>query len=272
MSVTFWVILMTLYELKNTLLNLRYVYLSRRDRSGVVNKLPVGPSPFKGPIAIILGGGRVSEEGGELLKDVGVDLAINASNFSGARIRNIVFEIPRTDQLTEEKMQVPPDHIKYLNGLLAKKAAGTRLYYRPSARDFSHKLYKSFLDAADYYSFERRFAVDNLEIAKFVSLPGLKPTPYYRFSIFLAIWWAVASGCKEIHLYGITLAHASPDPLGPGTHKSLRLVKGENSLTLLYKLWLELRTIGVDLKIDNGNSLSGVLPTIQGEENRTLNA
>ncbi|MDC1510705.1 hypothetical protein N8575_02055 [Gammaproteobacteria bacterium] len=213
----------------------------------------------------------MSPEGYELLKHIGVDLAINASTAADVSIRNVIFELAKTSPLQEKDLNFSQIQEPYLQNLRAKKAQGARLYYRPSIRDPSNTLYESFLDAADFYSYEQRFAVDNFEIMNYLCSPRLKPTPYYRQSIFLAIWWAVASGCSEIYLFGITLAHVSPKNPVLKNHPTLRLVKGENAFTLIYKLWLDLRTMGVELKIDNGCSLSGVLPPIFGDDIRMDN-
>lgn len=221
--------------------------LSNRDRKHVKGKLNIGPSPFMNNTAVILGGGSISDKGLRILETQGVDLALNSSKNDSLLIKNIMFEIPN---LTDDKQFI----FTYYDYLKKMHINGTKLYYRPSARDSQNELFNKFKNIIDYYVYEQRVTEDNHAIFKQFKHKNM-PIPYYRYSIFAAIWWAVLSGCKEIHLYGFELPHTIVNST-LDAHPTLKLVNGENVFTLLYKLWIDLLDYGIEIKIDNSGALS----------------
>ena len=223
-----------------------FEYLSAKDRRHVIKKLKPGPSPFLNNTAIILGGGKVLESDLKKLKNTGVDLALNRSWQESVEIRNIVFEIPKE-----------PDK-KYLEHLENMKASGSKLFYRPSYRDLNNGMYIQYEHIPDYFSFEQRVEVNNINILDQVKNNTDLPTPYYRYSIFLAIWWAVASGCKEIHLYGFELPHNLKENRVVFGSETLNFHKGDNAYTLLYKVWIDLLGDGIEIKMDDKGVLSNL--------------
>ena len=242
-----------------TLKNILYRYLSIKDRRHVLGLLKIGPVPFLNNAATILGGGNISENGLETLKQEGVDLAINQSFQQDVEIRNIVFELPRKFNSVDKTASLATNAAEeYLEHLIKMKQLGSKLYYRPSSRDATNGMFNRFGYLADYYSYEQRFVENNTNILNQCLNSNNAPTPFYRYSIFLAIWWAVAAGCKEIHLYGIELPHVFKEDQLDFGHKTLNIVKGENAYTLLYKLWIDLLDKGIVIKMDERGALSNL--------------
>jgi|SaaInlStandDraft_1057018.scaffolds.fasta_scaffold80964_2 hypothetical protein len=241
-----------------TLKNILYRYLSTKDRRHVLGLLKIGPVPFLNNAATILGGGNISENGLEILKQEGVDLAINQSFQQDVEIRNIIYELPKKSNLFDKTTSSSTNTEKYLEHLIKMKQLGSKLYYRPSSRDATNGMFNRYGDIADYYSYEQRFVENNTNILNHCLNSKNAPTPYYRYSIFLAIWWAVAAGCKEIHLYGIELPHVfKEDRVGFGS-VTLNIHKGENAYTLLYKLWIDLLDNGIEIKMDEMGAISNL--------------
>ena len=241
-----------------TLKNIWYRYLSTKDRRHVLGLLEIGPAPFPNEVATILGGGNISKNGLETLKKEGVDLGINRSFQQDVEIRNIIYELPKMSNLVDKDTSFTTNTEEYLKHLIKMKQLGSKLYYRPSSRDATNGMFNRYRYIADYYSYEQRFVENNTNILNHCLNSKYAPTPYYRYSIFLAIWWAVAAGCKEIHLYGIELPHVfREDRVGFGS-ETLNIHKGENAYTLLYKLWIELLDNGIEIKMDEMGALSNL--------------
>lgn len=238
--------------------NIRYKYLSSKDRRHIIGRLEVGPTPFLCSVATILGGGNISDSGLDKITRDGVDLAINQSFQPDVEIRNIIFELPKSPKVDDKTTISINKSNEYLYYLDKMKKSGTKLYYRPSRRDAINGMFEQYGYLADYYSYEQRFYINNMAILENLKKKNNHPTPFYRYSIFLAVWWAVASGCKEIHLYGVELPHnLNEDGVGFG-HKTLNIVNGDNSYTLLYKLWIDLLKVGIKIKMDNKGALANL--------------
>ena len=246
--------------------NIYYRYRNYQDRKHVIGKLEPGPTPFFGKTATILGGGSLSERDTNLLSKSGVDLALNQSFQKGIEIRNIVFELPTAPYPSKQPLALSSSAKVYLDYLRRMKDSGSKLYYRPSFRDSLNGMYEQFENIADYYSYEQRYVEDNKYILDRIRSDNNAPTPYYRYSIFLAIWWAVSAGCKEIHLYGFELPHSYQKHQSGFQHKTLDLHKGENAYTLLYKLWIELMSNGIEIKMDERGALTKLTGAIRGCE------
>lgn len=208
-------------------------------------------SPFNGEVATILGGGKVSSGGIELLKRQGVDLALNYSKLEGIEIRNIVYELPIKNQKS------------MLNHLLEFKKLGSKIHYRPSTRDRESPSIQTFININDQNLRERRIIFNKKNIKKIIENKNITYIPYYRCSIFMAIMWAVISGCKKIDLYGVNLSHdfmLNPDQTMHGT---LRLVKEENAYTLMYKTWRYLMELGVEIRVDEYGVMSEIIRRVK---------
>lgn len=195
-------------------------------------------SPFTEDVATILGGGIVSLDGLVLLKKRGVDLALNYSKLEGVEIRNIVYELPRKN------------YKLMMNHLQEFKKAGSKIHYRPSARDSKIHLIQEFININDQNLRERRISFNKKNLIQIVKNKNINYVPYYRCSIFMAIMWAVISGCKKIDLYGINLSHDFMFNPEKKMHGTLRLIKDENAYTLMYKTWRYLMEMGIEIRVD----------------------
>ena len=138
------------------------------------------------------------------------------------------------------------------------KQSGSKLYYRPSYRDGNSGMFQKYGYVADYYSYEQRYIEDNKKILDQLKKSIDGPIPYYRYSIFLAIFWAVAARCREIHLYGIELPHVFREDQLVFSTETLKILKGDNVYTLLYKLWIDLLKDGIEIKMDERGALSNL--------------